>query len=173
MALSINEDCLFVKLSQKVLNPSKHFSCGDEDLDDFFANDSIAYDEERMGKTYCWVLREDDTKIIAMVTLANAGIHTTHLKSNPKRKLNKNISYPKRGRTYPAVLIGRLGVNIDYQGSNYRVGAQIMDFIKNWFKSADNKTGCRFVLVDAVNNPHAIRYYERNGFTPLFPKIED
>jgi hypothetical protein len=48
-----------------------------------------------------------------------------------------------------------------------------MDFIKRWFKGPDNKTGCRFVLVDAVNDNHAIQYYERNGFLPLFPRIED
>lgn len=48
-----------------------------------------------------------------------------------------------------------------------------MDFIKDWFKSYDNKTGCRFILVDAVNNEHTIRYYERNGFRPLFPREND
>ncbi|MDE6769650.1 MAG: GNAT family N-acetyltransferase, partial [Muribaculaceae bacterium] len=78
-----------------------------------------------------------------------------------------------QGRTYPAVLIGRLGVSVDFQGSKYRIGAQIMNFIKEWFKSYDNKTGCRFILVDAVNNEHAIKYYERNGFRPLFPRIND
>ena len=48
-----------------------------------------------------------------------------------------------------------------------------MDFIKKWFLSADNKTGCRFILVDAVNNPHTLAYYERNNFKPLFPRISD
>ena len=108
-----------------------------------------------------------------MITLANAGIQTTHLQNHPRRKINNLITYSKQGRTYPSVLIGRLGVNIDFQGAHYRVGAQIMDFIKDWFKSYDNKTGCRFILVDAVNNEHAIRYYERNGFRPLFPRVTD
>lgn len=45
-----------------------------------------------------------------MITLANAGIQTTHLPNNPKRHINKEIAYNKQGRTYPAVLIGRLGV---------------------------------------------------------------
>lgn len=48
-----------------------------------------------------------------------------------------------------------------------------MDFIKDWFISTDNKTGCRFILVDAVNNNHTLSYYERNGFKPLFPRIND
>lgn len=48
-----------------------------------------------------------------------------------------------------------------------------MDFIKDWFISADNKTGCRFIPVDAVSNPHTLAYYERNGFKPLFPRESD
>lgn len=108
-----------------------------------------------------------------MIPLANAGIQTTHLQNHPRRKLNNFIPYIKQGRTYPGVLIGRLGVSVDFQGSQYRVGAQIMNFIKDWFRSYDNKTGCRFILVGAVNNEHAIRYYDRNGFRPLFPRIND
>ena len=108
-----------------------------------------------------------------MITLANAGIQTTHLQNHPRRKINEHIAYNKRGRTYPAVLVGRLGVNKAFQGREYRVGAQIMDFIKSLFDGVDNKTGCRFILVDAVNTPHTIRYYERNGFIPLFPRIEN
>lgn len=96
---------------------------GEEDLDDFFANNAVAYEKELMGKTYCWVLREDVTKIVGMITLANAGIQTTHMQNNPRRKLNRLIPYTKQGRTYPAVLIGRLGVSIDFQGADYRIGA--------------------------------------------------
>lgn len=170
---ALDDQCQLARVTQEVLNYCLPFSCGDEDLDDFFANNAIDYEKELMGKTYCWVLKDDITKIVGMVTLANAGIHTTHLQNNPKRKLNNLIPYVKQGRTYPAVLIGRLGVSVDFQGSDYRVGAQIMDFIKAWFKSYDNKTGCRFILVDAVNSEHAIRYYERNGFRPLFPREVD
>ena len=170
---SLDDKCQLARVTQQVLNHCASFSCGEEDLDDFFAHDAIAYENELMGKTYCWVLRDDVTKIVGMITLANAGIQTTHMRNHPRRKLNKLIPYTKQGRTYPAVLIGRLGVSIDFQGEKYRVGAQIMDFIKSWFRSYDNKTGCRFILVDAVNNDHAIKYYERNGFLPLFPRISD
>lgn len=167
------DECVMLKLDEDVLNHCQPFSCGEEDLDQFFAQDAIAYEKDLMGKTYCWVLREDNTKIVGMMTLANAGIQTTHLQNHPKRKLNEHIAYPKRGRTYPAVLVGRLGVATEFQGKAYRIGAQIMDFIKGWFDGVDNKTGCRFILVDAVNNAHTIRYYERNGFRPLFPREEN
>ena len=75
-----------MKLDCDVLLHCKSFSCGDEDLDDFFANDAIAYERQLMGKTYCWLLKEDNTQCIGMVTLANAGIQTTHLKNIPVGK---------------------------------------------------------------------------------------
>lgn len=173
LTYQLNFDCTLYKANELILQNCKAFDFGVEDLNDFFANDAITYERDLMGKTYCWLDNADNTKIVAMITLANAGIQTTHLQNNPKRHLNKAIAYNKQGRTYPAVLIGRLGVSIEFQNARYRIGAQIMDFIKDWFRSADNKTGCRFILVDAVNSPHTLHYYERNGFKPLFPRIDD
>lgn len=34
------------------------------------------------------------------------------------------------------------------------------------------QTGCRFLIVDARNAPDALAYYEKNGFTYLFPSEE-
>lgn len=169
----LSEECIMLKLDEDVISHCVPFSCGDDDLDVFFAHDALAYERDLMGKTYCWVLRNDNTKIVGMITLANAGIQTAHLQNNAKRHINKEIAFNKRGRTYPAVLIGRLGVSSEFQGSKYRIGAQIIDFIKGWFDGVDNKTGCRFVLVDAINTEHTLDYYRRNGFKPLFPRIED
>lgn len=171
--LSIYDDCTFAKVNERLLAHCKPFSCGDLDLDDFFLNDALAYEKDLMGKTYCWVTNEDITEVVGFVTLANAGIQTTHMQNNPKRHLHKHISYNKQGRTYPAVLIGRIAVAKEFQGKEFRIGSQIMDFVKDWFIAEDNKTGCRFVLVDAVNSDHTLQYYERNGFKPLFPRIED
>jgi len=43
-----------------------------------------------------------------------------------------------------------------------------MDFIKAWFIAPLNKTGCRFIVVDAYNNNQAINYYLNNDFEFLF-----
>ena len=69
---------------------------------------------------------------------------------------------------YPAVLIGRLGVSVAYQGKGLNIGTQILDYIKGWFRSFDNKTGCRFIVVDAYNNDKTLHFYEKNGFKPLY-----
>lgn len=173
MAIKLTDDCKLIRVDAELLAHCQAFSCGAEDLDDFLLNDALLYDKGLMGKTYCWLLNDDNSKIVGFVTLANAGIQTTHMHNNPKRHLNKNIPYDKQGRTYPAVLIGRVAVAKEFQGSEYRVGTQIMDFVKDWFVAEDNKTGCRYVLVDAVNNPHTLAYYNRNGFKPLFPREAD
>lgn len=170
---NLGDDGTLYKLNELILKNCERFDCGVDDLNDFFTNDALAYEKDLMGKTYCWLDNSNDRRIIAMITLANAGIQTTHLPNNPKRHLHKAIAYNKQGRTYPAVLIGRLGVDVRYQGAKFRIGAQILDFIKDWFISIDNKTGCRFILVDAMNNPHTLAYYERNGFKPLFPRVID
>jgi ribosomal protein S18 acetylase RimI-like enzyme len=68
-------------------------------------------------------------------------------------------------KSYPAVLIGRLGVDIKYKHQN--VGSQVLDFIKAWFIDENNKTGCRFLFVDAHNEPSVLSFYRKNGFSYL------
>lgn len=36
-----------------------------------------------------------------------------------------------------------------------------------------NKTGCRYVLVDAMNTEPTLNYYERNDFKLLFPRAKN
>ena len=143
------------------------FTCGVNDLDDFFLNEADLYAEELLGKTYCWVTTGKPYRIVALFTLANDSIKTKLMTSSDKNRLQRRIVNPKRGRSYPAVLIGRLGVNREYQNTPSHVGQQLMDFIKDWFRHEDNKTGCRFIVVDAYNEERVLRYYEKNGFLPL------
>ena len=49
------------------------------------------------------------------------------------------------------------------------MGTEILDAVKASFTTA-NKTGCRFVTVDAYNNPGTIGFYQKNGFNFLTEK---
>ena len=68
-------------------------------------------------------------------------------------------------------MIGRIGVNKSLQGFN--IGSQLIDFIKKWFRHEDNKTGCRFLVVDAYNNPRTLKFYENNNFKYLYGTEEE
>lgn len=168
---SLFDQCVMLPYNTEVRERCLFFTCGDADLDDFFHNDAERYAEELMGKTYCWVTEEKPHRIVALFTLANDSIKTLHLDKTTRNRLNRPIDNPKRGRSYPATLIGRIGVNQEYQGM--KVGSQLIQFIKDWFRHEDNKTGCRFLVVDAYNNPHTLRFYERNKFRFLHVDEEE
>lgn len=81
-------------------------------------------------------------------------------------RIRRLIPHAKQYDSQPAVKIGRLAVSSRLQRSG--IGTELMDFIKTWF-SRDNKTGCRFIVVDALNNPDAQRFYQKNGFVHMTP----
>lgn len=57
--LKLEEDCVMVKLNHDILAHCHKFGCGNEDLDEFFNKDAIHYDKELLGKTYCWIPRDN------------------------------------------------------------------------------------------------------------------
>ena len=63
---------------------------------------------------------------------------------------------------YPAAKIGRFAVDEEFQRSGY--GTQILHLIIMGFLT-NNKTGCQFVTVDALNNLETLHFYEKNGFS--------
>ena len=144
------------------------FSCDDKDLDEFFAGDAFLYDTELLGKTYAWVDTKNTRQILGLITLANDSVKLRNIANSAKNRLQRNVPNAKRGMNFPAVLIGRLGVSSEFRGKGMGIGSQILDFVKDWFRSFDNKTGCRFIVVDAYNNEKTLHFYEKNGFKPLY-----
>lgn len=167
------EECTFRIYDQDIKDTCCPFDCGNEDLNSFFNNDVLDYASTLLGKSYCFTLNTDPTIIIAAFTISNDSIKTTNLPNARKKKVVTEIPREKQMKNYPAVLIGRLGINKAFQKGKRNtqdensVGGQLMGFIKAWFIS-DNKTGCRFILVDSYNNEKALVYYKNNDFTELF-----
>ena len=87
-----------------------------------------------------------------------------------KKKVEKNIPREKLYSSYPAVMIGRLGIGTDFQSQH--PGSDVLSFIKAWFVDPLNKTGCRFLLVDSYNKERNLSFYECNDFNYLFSTEE-
>lgn len=160
------EKCRFSPLSEEVIAQCRPFSCGNSDLDDFFQHDAPLYSEQMLGKSYCFRLDEDPAVIVCAFTLSNDSIRVDILPNNREKKVQKHIPHSKQMRRYPGVLIGRLGINVDF--AHCGLGSELMEFIKSWFIDAGNKTGCRFLIVDAYNDNIPLGYYTKNGFIFLF-----
>jgi GNAT superfamily N-acetyltransferase len=165
--LILEKDFLFRRYNKELARKLPAFDCGDEDLNAFFQEDAFNYDAQLLGRSYCF-LSALEGDIAAVFTLSNSAIRVAELPNNAKRKLVKLIPWVKQGRNYPAVLIGRLGVSQKYR--NKKIGSQIIDFIKAWFLSDHNKTGCRFIVVDAYNKKDVLHFYsnDNNNFSFLF-----
>ena len=164
------EHAVFMPLTKIVLEESDKFTCGNEDLDDFFQTDSIAYAEDLFGKTYCFRMKENVKELLCAFTVSNASIFTMLLPNARKKRVAKNVSYVKRDLIYPAVLIGRLGISTKYQ--KHHIGTELMNFIKSWFVDSSNKTGCRYLIVDAYNSEIPLTFYKKNGFDFIFSTEE-
>jgi GNAT superfamily N-acetyltransferase len=167
----LDERCFLRVFDESIFSECKPFDCGDTDLNEFFSKDVLNYSHELLGKSYCFTLASDQSQIIAAFTISNDSIKTFTLPNARRKKINSDIPRQKQMKSYPAVLIGRLGVNVDFrkiQGERKSIGDQLLDFIKAWFIDKSNKTGCRFIVVDAYNKETPMRYYKRNGFVELF-----
>ena len=152
----------------------KSFNCGTgqicDDLNDFFHNDAKAYLLQLLTVTY---LFESSDSTVAFFSVLNDKI--TIEDSGEKKFFNllsrkSKIPNEKRWPSYPAVKVARLGVHLPYQGRD--IGTAILDFIKMFF-TEKNKTGCRYITVDAYNESRVIKFYLRNDFTFLTESDKD
>lgn len=158
--------CELIPVSDEVLKRCQPFSCGEDDLDEFFAKDCLVNQRKLLGKTYLFCLKSNLDVIVTAFSLSNDSIRLTNRIADEYKEqfLGDADLCDKTFKRFPAVLIGRLGTNKDFAGQGY--GTAIMDFIKVLFRT-NNRTGCRFLIVDALNRPETLHYYEKNGFNYL------
>ncbi len=137
------------------------FDCGDDDLNDFIRSEAFFYKHQYLSMPYVLTEKDRIDKILAYFTLANDKISVADFPSNNQfNKFKKeNFNKEKYLRSYPSVKIGRLAICKEMQGQG--IGTHLLRFIKMYFV-ADNKTGCRFITLDAYRG--ATDFYKRNGF---------
>lgn len=147
--------------------PLLPFYCGDNDLNDFLLNDSRRYYQQLLAVTY---LLETPEHTAAFFSVLNDKISIEDVDSKNKwRKYFRDIMPEgKRFRSYPAVKIGRLGVSNNFKSQG--IGTIILDYLKEFFVT-NNRTGCRYLTVDAYRN--SLSFYEKNGFKYLTEKDKE
>lgn len=135
------------------------FDCGDEDLNDFLICDAKAYQEKLIAVTY---LVESTDRTVLYFCLSNDKITSLEFSNGFWRKIKALFPHSKHRKDYPAVKIGRFAVDKSSQRTEVRWGSLFLDYIKHWMVK-DNKTGCRFITVDAYRK--AVPFYLKNGFS--------
>lgn len=149
----------------------KSFDCGDEDLNDFILRECGPYREALLAVTYVFEAKDDTNHehIAAYFSLANDRMSLTDFASKTEfnRFRKHRFINEKRLKSYPAAKICRLATDQSVRGQN--IGQFLVKFIKAYFL-ADNKTGCRFLTVDAY--AAAIPFYDKMCFVPLTSEDE-
>lgn len=132
------------------LNP---FQCKSEEINKFYCEDIILHSRSLIAVSY--VLETPEHKVLGFYCVSNDRIDTKY------KKIGYIVPFGKLYNGAPAVKIGRLGVNTEFERQG--IGSDILDYIKYSFTHG-NKTGCRFIIVDAHNNLRTIKFYEKNEF---------
>ena len=145
------------------------FDCSDEDLNDFILNEACLYRNALLSVTY--VVEDKETHdVLAYFSLANDKISISDFESKTEfnRFRKHKFVNEKRLRSYPAIKIGRLAIS--RRAQHQSIGTYLLEFIEDYF-IIDNKSGCRFVTVDAYVN--AIPFYIKNNYQFLNNDDED
>ena len=158
--------CKLYPLDNKILSQCQVFDCGDSDLNDFFLSNAENFNKQLLGKSYCYLLNENPEIIVCAFTLSNSSMDVRHLPGSRKRKVIADIPREKHLSSYPAMLIGRLGVNKDFGKKG--IGSDLIRFIQFIAINDGNWASCRYLTVDAYNNEATLKFYLTNGFTYLF-----
>ena len=147
----------------------KSFDCGDDDLNDFILNAAHFYREELLAVTYVMENRSSG-KVLAYFSLMNDKVSLNEFdnKTEFNRFRKRHFVNEKRIKSYPAAKIGRFAVDVSVRGLH--IGSQLLNFIKYFFRGK-NKTGCRFITVDAYVN--AIPFYLKHEFKELTVSDKD
>lgn len=145
------------------------FDCGDVDLNDFLLNEASLYRNALLSVTYV-VEGKETREVLAYFSLSNdkVSISDFESKSDFNRFRKHKFVNEKRLRSYPAIKIGRLAISKNAQRQS--IGTYLLEFIEDYF-IVDNKSGCRFVTVDAYMD--AIPFYVKNNYQFLNNDDED
>jgi len=165
----LTDRCALVRLGPEV--STRDFICGDNGIDAFFRHSYFLYEQELLTKTYAFVTDDEECRIVCIFSVSNDSVKASMLPKRFRNRMQCNIPNSKRMRSYPAVLIGQMGGDRNFKGLN--VGSQVLNYIKDWFTHPANKTGCRFLIVDALNEDKVIEFYRKNGFNLVYDSEDE
>ena len=160
--IDIIADCEAVNLTTNDL--IFDFDCGDNDLNDFFNHDALNYQNQWLGRTY-FFRHKRDGKIVCAFSLAADSVKTFLLPNSRKKKVKELVPHEKSLQSYPAFLIGRLGVDVNFGRQN--IGSQLLEYVKYHCINEYPNFG-RFLMVDAYNNASVLGFYQKNDFLFVF-----
>jgi len=164
--IDLEKDCEMLILSDEHIISG--FDCGNADLNEFFNRDALEYARQMLARTY-FFCHNISGAVVCAFSFSASSIKTADLPGSRRKKVKEYVPREKSLKSYPGILIGRLGVSTEFNEQG--VGSQLMDVIKD-FCLMRFPDFVRFLLVDAYNEPAVIGFYQKNKFTAVFSTEE-
>lgn len=137
------------------IHTRESFACGHASLDNYILRN--ARDDQKEGLARCYVVLEDETRIIGFYTLSMSKILKEEI---PPAFLNRKVRY----EDIPVILLGRLAVH--EQRQHRGIGKFLLvDALKKSVEASD-RMGARAVVVDPIDD-RALQFYRKYGFLQL------
>lgn len=149
----------------------KSFNCGIPKLNDFLFSDALNYSECNSAHTY---LIQNKAKTIAYISILGDSIDfklegqwSKSKQINYMKKTALLPNYKRKKDKYPAIKIGRLGVDNDFKDQG--VGKLILNKLVHHILEK-NLFAIMFITVDSKES--AVGFYEKYGFEHLLDTPE-
>jgi GNAT superfamily N-acetyltransferase len=142
-------------------DPTRHdvskFDCDDNDLNDFLKHDAAKYQADHLSHTR--VVFFKGTLVGYITLLADCIILQTGEK---KKALTETRSRHQSVYTFPAIKIGRVGIQKEHQRSG--IGTQLLLYTIGLVLRINRElnVGCRFITLDAY--PKSVPWYLKKNF---------
>jgi predicted N-acetyltransferase YhbS len=136
------------------------FECGERSLDIWI--EKHARQAEASGSARVFVTTDDGERVVGFYALAAASV-------NPKDSTERLMRGQPEHQSVPAILVGRLAVDLDHQGN--QVGRSLLQDALLKCATAADSIGARAVIVHAISD-EAVDFYGRFGFeaSPTDPR---
>jgi GNAT superfamily N-acetyltransferase len=124
------------------------------DIDKYLKNDALQACKDGLSMPWLFV---HDGAIAGYVTLSANSIQL-----QPAEREAAHVVSDRA--TWPALLIGNLGVDKRYRGGGRRLGDFLLQFAVGQAELVAELAAVKFVYAEVYQDPFAIAMYERNGF---------
>jgi hypothetical protein len=131
------------------------------DLEDFLHHQAMTFENHLRSRTYIYI--ENETKeIAAYFSIAIYMLDTDDISSDVILMID---GYKDDVKTIPCFLIGQVGKSDKYE--TFKIGNYILADAVEKIDEAQRLLGGRFILLDAINDPKVIEFYQQNTFIPI------
>lgn len=147
---------LIVCALDKSVHDRAGFKCGNLDLDEFPRTKAAKHQSQRISRTFVLVSEADPRRILGYYSLSNCQID--------RELLSDDVGNTLRRHPIPAVLLGRLAVDMRERGKRFGTWL-VMDALKRTVL-VGQQSGVFALVVDAAD-AKAQDFYVRRGFLPI------